>query len=386
MKDTSTFEAVPEDKTSEEDGDKVLEPQKSERKKKQEKDLKHGIRKAFENAKDMAIDCVEGCEGMDIYQYCAFLSKNSYYVAPKSKDLEGGDQQPSPDEEEDEEEEFDEDEEQQEQRESSKQHIRKRSTIHSTILLRKAVLPKYRVTKRMFYLCFAKAILVSGLQLVSLLFAMSELISNYRHTHSKGLCSKRFQFATANKIISKSLFAGYCALIAISVNNMIQDVGQTNLYASLYGSKCILPDLLDQGWLITGRTINYFVLLFSTWASFLIIALSDNVIDMVLNSVAIFFVLQLGNMAVGRPEYKRFKHYLDVYEWSLSKREGAFFRELTNQATDEEKKLKKKEWNILKILFDWTIWFVSFAMVTPAIYLTSVLAFLIAPMFILACA
>jgi len=126
----------------------------------------------------------------------------------------------------------------------------------------------------------------------------------------------------------------------------------------------------------------------SLLSSFLIIFFSTRVLDMVVNSAAVFFVLQLDNMVIGTEQRKVVRNYLDVYEWELKKRADAFIRKKKNQSSEmeQQEENKRKEWNVVKIFFDLISWSLSTAIVSPALYLTSFLAFIFVPLFMVVCA
>ena len=67
---------------------------------------------------------------------------------------------------------------------------------------------------------------------------------------------------------------------------------------------------LNQIWLRLGFSINLFVSVLAVYGSFLVIYFSTNSLDMVLNSVALFFIVELDDLLVRNKDYQRVHDYI----------------------------------------------------------------------------
>merc|ERR1712154_327090 len=59
-----------------------------------------------------------------------------------------------------------------------------------------------------------------------------------------------------------------------------------------------------------GFTVNIIVAIVAVYGSFLVIFFSDDSLDMVLNSVALFFIVELDDMLVRQSDYERIAEYI----------------------------------------------------------------------------
>ena len=63
--------------------------------------------------------------------------------------------------------------------------------------------------------------------------------------------------------------------------------------------------LINVGWLFLGLYINIFTAIFAVWASFCVIFFSESVFDLILNSVAMLFILEIDDYMVDDEDYKK---------------------------------------------------------------------------------
>ena len=66
-------------------------------------------------------------------------------------------------------------------------------------------------------------------------------------------------------------------------------------------------------WLRIGLSINVFVSIIAVYGSFIVIFFSDNSLDMVLNSVALFFIVELDDILVKQDDYERIHDHIMDY-------------------------------------------------------------------------
>ena len=74
------------------------------------------------------------------------------------------------------------------------------------------------------------------------------------------------------------------------------------------------PDCINPYWISIGRYINTFVMLMVLYGSVFLVYFSEFATDIVLNSVAMFFMLELDDLLVNEQDYKDFRRYLQKYK------------------------------------------------------------------------
>jgi len=244
---------------------------------------------------------------------------------------------------------------------------------HSSKFLSQTIHKKSRVKIWEYYLCIGKAAIAAGVQIWSFILAISELIGQYH----QDVCRGTFDFSTLTSSSKKIVYAGFVMIIGLNVLNGVNTVNISGLYNALVDDKCILPDLCSEGWLLLGRTINYVVLLSACWSSFMIIYLSQDILSMIENCVAVFFVLELDNMVMSHYDYRRLNVYLEAYEWDIEGRADVLL-DPKNAPVQESK-------GVMNYLVYISAWLLSSAIVKPVVYVTAFVAFFFVPVFFLWC-
>eukprot|EP01084_Bolivina_argentea_P310866 537993_1 len=79
---------------------------------------------------------------------------------------------------------------------------------------------------------------------------------------------------------------------------------------------------LDHGWLYFGFVVNTVASVCAVWGSFFIIFYSQAAIDMVLNSVALFFLTELDDLLVNDEDYEEFEDSMNQYFLGRDKNKG----------------------------------------------------------------
>ena len=74
------------------------------------------------------------------------------------------------------------------------------------------------------------------------------------------------------------------------------------------------PLFVNPGWIWVGRYVNTVVMLMVMYGSFFLVYFSHNASDIVLNAVAMFFMLELDDLMVNEQDYKDLAKYLDTYK------------------------------------------------------------------------
>eukprot|EP00484_Ammonia_sp_Unknown_P026633 CAMPEP_0197034222 /NCGR_PEP_ID=MMETSP1384-20130603/12398_1 /TAXON_ID=29189 /ORGANISM="Ammonia sp." /LENGTH=433 /DNA_ID=CAMNT_0042464125 /DNA_START=26 /DNA_END=1325 /DNA_ORIENTATION=- len=70
---------------------------------------------------------------------------------------------------------------------------------------------------------------------------------------------------------------------------------------------------INSAWLRVGFTVNVFVSIIAVYGSMTVILFSDNSLDMVLNSVALFFIVELDDLLVKQSDYERIYNHIKEY-------------------------------------------------------------------------
>jgi len=89
-------------------------------------------------------------------------------------------------------------------------------------------------------------------------------------------------------------------------------------------------DFLNIMWLRIGFSVNVFASILAVYGSFMVVFFSDNSLDMILNSVALFFVVELDDLLVKGSDYQRIGDYIQQH---LNKEEEEQ-RKKMSEATD----------------------------------------------------
>ena len=97
------------------------------------------------------------------------------------------------------------------------------------------------------------------------------------------------------------LFAAY---IAMRVWALFQDTIHGGMYCVYMATFTNLPDCLSGLWLFTGAFYNTACFVLVVCASMLVILMSEKVFDMVLNCVALLFLMQMDDTFVTAADYK----------------------------------------------------------------------------------
>eukprot|EP00483_Globobulimina_turgida_P007274 UN07288 len=92
-------------------------------------------------------------------------------------------------------------------------------------------------------------------------------------------------------------FSGF---ISLTLNDQLTEISVQGVYRF----KKNLPPFFNKFWLSLGIFINIFVLVISWVVSIVIIFISTNPMDMILNSIAIYFIIELDDMMVNRLDYE----------------------------------------------------------------------------------
>eukprot|EP01084_Bolivina_argentea_P171053 296352_1 len=97
----------------------------------------------------------------------------------------------------------------------------------------------------------------------------------------------------------------FTGFISLTLQDQLTEISVQGVYRF----KKNLPPFFNAFWLSLGIFINIFVLINSWVVSMLVIFISTNPMDMILNSVAVYFIIELDDMMVNRVDYE----FVDVW-------------------------------------------------------------------------
>lgn len=105
--------------------------------------------------------------------------------------------------------------------------------------------------------------------------------------------------------------------ITLQLFSIYQDTIHGGMYCVYMEEFTNLPDCLSGRWLYCGCQYNSFCLKLAVLASLLTIFFSTQVFDMVLNCVALFFLVQMDDSFVTRKDYKIIENFLKMVTSTL---------------------------------------------------------------------
>ena len=98
----------------------------------------------------------------------------------------------------------------------------------------------------------------------------------------------------------------YAFLISLFLALKFVGLLNTTSYDGMY--ECypftIPQKLISPWWIFIGLYVNMFCAIFAVWAGFFVIFFSESVFDLILNSVAMFFILEMDDFLVDDEDYK----------------------------------------------------------------------------------
>eukprot|EP00483_Globobulimina_turgida_P013745 UN13771 len=153
--------------------------------------------------------------------------------------------------------------------------------------------------KRYFY--YAKAICCAIFQTVGIIALIYNEITN----SDKDFCEMGSDWAPKTIATVASFY------IALTMFGMIQHVDEQGLYEiEAWAMKDMVPFIQPKWWYL-GYNANCFALVGAVYGSIIVIYLSPSALEVVLNSVALFFIIELDDLMVDEYDYKRIRKYFD---------------------------------------------------------------------------
>eukprot|EP00484_Ammonia_sp_Unknown_P000896 CAMPEP_0197021824 /NCGR_PEP_ID=MMETSP1384-20130603/2726_1 /TAXON_ID=29189 /ORGANISM="Ammonia sp." /LENGTH=309 /DNA_ID=CAMNT_0042449735 /DNA_START=23 /DNA_END=952 /DNA_ORIENTATION=+ len=112
-----------------------------------------------------------------------------------------------------------------------------------------------------------------------------------------------------NLRILSFLFSSFLAMISIDHLNNVEK----GLYHKLKYAQSL--KWVNSVWLRFGLSVNIVVSIIAVYGSFLVVFFSTNPLDMILNSVALFFIVELDDMLVRKKNYHKILDYIEKQEY-----------------------------------------------------------------------
>lgn len=103
--------------------------------------------------------------------------------------------------------------------------------------------------------------------------------------------------------------------ISLTMGGMVQTIDSQGLYEFDGWSTETIPPFLSPRWLFVGLYVNYFSLMGAILGSFIVIYVSESALDVVLNAVALFFVVEMDDLMIDEYDYERIVDFFkDTYD------------------------------------------------------------------------
>jgi len=157
------------------------------------------------------------------------------------------------------------------------------------------------------YKAIGQAVLAMFTQTIGITVVLGEEILR-AHGHDDPVCRKESPWTI--KIMSL-LFC--MAILVLCYHHYIRfsHYGMYRVNAVDYRNK---PDFINPYWIMLGRFVNVTVLLMVLWGAFSLIYYSVDPTEIVLNAMAMFFILELANLFVNDRDYQEMAEFLQTYK------------------------------------------------------------------------
>merc|ERR1719317_163965 len=73
------------------------------------------------------------------------------------------------------------------------------------------------------------------------------------------------------------------------------------------------PPFIKRGWVFFGMYTNVLCAMMSIYASYIVIYRGEEILDLVLNSVALFFVIEVDDFMLNKMDYRRVKDWYALH-------------------------------------------------------------------------
>eukprot|EP01083_Nonionella_stella_P073329 198199_1 len=192
-------------------------------------------------------------------------------------------------------------------------HFGEEFDVYQVLAFESTLVERDIVTLWQYRLKCLKGFLCSITQVFGIIVVLYQLLSD--GMDNKGICNE-FDTNTAHMNI-----LAFCLSTYLSYTTVKQLSAKKGLYQYI-PLRGYDVTWLDHGWLYYGFVVNTVASICAVWGSFGIIFYSENAIDMVLNSVALFFLVELDDLLVNDEDYEEFEKSMNEFFIGRDKNKG----------------------------------------------------------------
>ena len=166
--------------------------------------------------------------------------------------------------------------------------------------------PSASIRKRWYY--YFKAFMCFVIQIAGLIIFIYIQVDNI--LGDKGLCA----MSTAderNAQLTQVLAIFLAIYISLKMGGLIIDLGSKGLYTMDFYTANNCPPFINKYWVLFGGWINIGALLLSVYGSYIVLYISDDILDVILNSVALFFMLDVDDYILDSADYQYIEDWFE---------------------------------------------------------------------------
>mmetsp|Transcript_19018 Transcript_19018/g.30267 ORF Transcript_19018/g.30267 Transcript_19018/m.30267 type:complete len:290 (-) Transcript_19018:65-934(-) len=189
---------------------------------------------------------------------------------------------------------------------------------------------KENCNKKTYRLTLVKAIFCLILQAPTLLYVIYVQMAE----SEKKLCNIDPAHLSYQSVCDKFLAFGYSFFLGFYIVELFRSNGYRGMYCILFRNLQNKPEFINGTWIRIGGYYNILLSNIAIVASYVLVFLSTSVLDMVLNCVALFFVVELDDLLVTKYDYYKISYFIS--HWKASKTKGNDATTETRWEYDEE--------------------------------------------------
>lgn len=168
------------------------------------------------------------------------------------------------------------------------------------------------ISIRTKYTHYLKAILCASIQIIGLgMFIYTKFDAMIK---DRGLCLFDGLWTLSNHdhvALTQVLSVMFAIYISFKMGGLIIDISSKGLYTmNLYTMKNC-PPFINKYWVLTGKYINIIALLLAIYGSYIVLYTTDDILDVILNSVALFFILEVDDYILDSTDYQRIQEWFE---------------------------------------------------------------------------
>lgn len=160
---------------------------------------------------------------------------------------------------------------------------------------------------------YFKAFMCALIQTVGLVvFIYVQMVRLSQGEESKGFCAMTSKNEDVDEVykLTQVLSVFLAIYISLKMGGLMVDTGDNGLYnIDLHaGKNC--PPFVNKYWVLFGAWINTYALLFSVYGSYIVLYITEDILEVILNSVALFFLLDVDDYILDNLDYQRIEYWL----------------------------------------------------------------------------